>query len=147
MSKEGEVNVGIEIVSMLHAGFRCGPSEEDVNQAQEFYGGLLGLEIDQKRPEIPGIPGFWTNLKPGDRSQQLHVMGASGASPVARSNQEDPTRVHLAFAVKDLASARDELQKKKIKFWEYKALVGNASTQIFFEDPFGNVIEIQQTKN
>ena len=139
--------MGIEIISMLHAGFRCGPSKEDVDHEQEFYGGLLGLEIDQKRPEIPGIPGFWTNLKPGDRSQQLHVMGASGASPVALSNQEDPTRVHLAFAVKDLAVARDELQKKNIKFWKYKALVGNASAQIFFEDPFGNVIEIQESTN
>lgn len=42
-------------------------------------------------------------------------MGASGASPVARSNQEDPTRVHLAFVVKDLAAARDELEKEKHK--------------------------------
>lgn len=57
MSKEGEVNVGIEIVSMLHAGFRCGPSKEEVDQAQEFYGGLLGLEIDQKRPEILAFQG------------------------------------------------------------------------------------------
>ncbi|MCA8929753.1 MAG: VOC family protein [Alphaproteobacteria bacterium] len=134
----------IEVLGLLHTGFRVGPTDADVAKAHAFYGDLLGLQTDEKRPEIRGIPGFWSNVRPGDRSQQLHIMGAEGASPVARSDKQDPTRTHVAFAVADLDAARAELEQRQIEFWEYKSLVGTASDQIFFEDPFGNMIELQQ---
>lgn len=134
----------IEVLGLLHAGVRVGPTEEDVARAREFYAGLLGLEVDGERPEIKGIPGFWNNVRDGDRSQQLHIMGAEGMSPAARSEKHDPTRTHVAFAVKDLDAARSDLKARDIEYWEYKSLVGTASDQIFFEDPFGNVIELQE---
>lgn len=136
--------MAIEITQLMHAGIRVDPTEEAVTQANEFYGGLLGLQKDAERPHIPSIPGFWVNLKDGDRSQQIHIMGAEGMSPAARSEKHDPTRQHLAFAVRDLDAARSELENRGIEFWVYEGLVGRGSDQVFFEDPFGNVIELQQ---
>ena len=134
----------IEITSFLHAGIRVGPSEDEQAAAKAFYAGLLGLETDDKRPDIKGIPGFWSNVHAGDRGQQIHIMGAEGMSPSARSTQEDPTRHHLAFAVADLDEAKKELEASGFKYWIYESLVGDGSYQLFCEDPFGNMIELQQ---
>lgn len=134
----------IEIVDMIHAGVRIDPADESVHKAKEFYAGLLGLEMDKERPVIPGIPGFWSNIRRGDRTKQIHIMGAEGRSPAAKSEKHDPTRAHIAFTVADLEAARDTLEVQGVEFWEFKSLVGNRSEQLFFEDPFGNMIELQQ---
>ncbi len=137
----------INVTGFLHAGVRIGPTEEDATTAKNFYQDLLGLDTDGNRPYIEGIPGFWSNIRgSGDRSQQVHIMGAEGASPVSRSAKEDPTRAHVAFSVADLDAARQELTAKGVEWWEYKALVGSGSDQVFFEDPFGSMIELQQGK-
>ena len=134
----------IKIKKLLHIGVRVDPDENSINEANPFYSDVLGLQIDTQRPEITGIPGFWVNISDGDRTQQVHVMGATGASPVSRSRTEDPTRMHIAFAVESIDAARSFLAKKRVEYWEYGGLVGQASPQIFFEDPCGNMIELQQ---
>ena len=134
----------IKIKKLLHIGIRVDPDENSINEANPFYSDVLGLQIDTQRPEITGIPGFWVNISDGDRTQQVHVMGATGASPVSRSRTEDPTRTHIAFAVESIDAARSFLAKKRVEYWEYGGLVGQASLQIFFEDPCGNMIELQE---
>jgi catechol 2,3-dioxygenase-like lactoylglutathione lyase family enzyme len=134
----------IKITKILHAGVRVGPGDENVKKALDFYGGLLGLQADEYRPHIPGIPGYWMNITDGDRSLQIHLFGAEGVSPMGRSEKEDPTRHHIAYAVEDLAAAERELKDRGIYYWIYDSLVGNASKQVFFEDPFGNMIELQE---
>ena len=136
--------MGIKVVGLMHAGIRVAPEDKDVAAAHEIWSGLLGLQIDRERPHIPGIPGFWVNLAKGDRSQQIHVFGAKGKSPPARSRKQDPTRSHVAFTVEDLEEAKRELESREIEFWIYESLVGRASEQVFFEDGFGNMIELQQ---
>ena len=134
----------IKIKKLLHIGVRVDPDENSITEANAFYSDVLGLQIDTQRPEITGIPGFWVNISDGDRTQQVHVMGATGASPVSRSRTEDPTRMHIAFAVESIYAARSFLAKKRVEYWEYGGLVGQASLQIFFEDPCGNMIELQE---
>ena len=134
----------IKIKKLLHIGVRVDPDENSINEANAFYSDVLGLQIDTQRPEIKGIPGFWVNISDGDRTQQVHVMGATEASPVSRSRTEDPTRMHIAFAVENIDAARSLLAKKRVEYWEYGGLVGKASLQIFFEDPCGNMIELQE---
>jgi len=136
--------MAIKITKLLHAGVRVGPGDENVKKALDFYGGLLGLQSDEYRPYVPGIPGHWMNIKDGDRSLQIHLFGAEGVSPMGRSEKEDPTRHHIAYAVEDLAAAERELEARGIYYWIYDSLVGSASKQVFFEDPFGNMIELQQ---
>ena len=70
--------MAITIWSLLHAGVRIPPEDEDVAKARAVYGDLLGLEFDEERGHIADIPGFWVNIKPGERGQQIHVFGADG---------------------------------------------------------------------
>jgi catechol 2,3-dioxygenase-like lactoylglutathione lyase family enzyme len=137
----------IKVVGMIHAGIRVAPDEASVSRAEEVYGDLLGFEADGKRPEIPGVPGFWFNIQGSGVPLQLHVMGAEGISPVARSQQQDPARPHLAFAVEDLEEAKRELERRGIEFWIFGGLVGPASEQVLFEDGCGNMIEFQQARS
>tara|TARA_B100001093_G_C26644496_1_gene934698 strand:- start:689 stop:886 length:198 start_codon:yes stop_codon:yes gene_type:complete len=58
-------------------------------------------------------------------------MGTTGASPVSHSKTEDPTRMHIAFALESIDEARSRLAKKRLKYWKYGGLVGRASPQIF----------------
>ena len=55
--------------------------------------------------------------------------------------------MHIAFAVESIKEARTLLGKKRVKYWEYGGLVGQASLQIFFEDPRGNMIELQEDEH
>jgi catechol 2,3-dioxygenase-like lactoylglutathione lyase family enzyme len=133
----------IKVLELHHHGIRIGTTPEAVEQARQFYTEVLGLEVDPGRPNIPGIPGFW--LYVGDKNTaQIHLMGAVGRSPVARSDLEDPTIPHVALAVEDIQEAQKELDRLGIWYWRIQGLVGQYSDQVFVRDPFGNVIELHQ---
>ena len=134
----------IKVLSLLHTGIRIPTGDDEVAAAHAVYTDLLGLERDPERGDIMGIPGFWANIRAGDRGQQIHIMGAEGASPAARSDKQDPTRPHVALAVDDIEEAKAELTRRGIEFWVYESLVGKGSLQVFFEDGCGNMIELQQ---
>jgi catechol 2,3-dioxygenase-like lactoylglutathione lyase family enzyme len=136
--------MAVRIVGMIHAGVRVAPDEASVARAAEIYGGLLGFQADGARPDIPGVPGFWFNIGAHPGALQIHVMGAEGVSPVARTAQQDPARPHLAFAVEDLEEAKRELERRGIAFWIFGGLVGPASELVLFEDGCGNMLEFQQ---
>ena len=59
-------------------------------------------------------------------------MGAAGASPVSRSKTQDPTRMHMAFAVENINEARSEPSKKSLKLQEFGGLVGEVSPTDLF---------------
>jgi len=134
----------IKVVGLLHTGIRIPTGDDDLAAAHAVYCDLLGLEVDDKRGHIQGVPGFWSNIRSGDRGQQIHIMGSDGASPAARSEKQDPTRPHVAFAVEDIDGAKAELTRLGIEFWVYESLVGKKSVQVFFEDGCSNMIELQQ---
>ena len=134
----------IKVLELHHHGSRIGPSDESVQKARHFYGEVLGLETDQGRPNIPGIPGFWMYVGDEKNSAQIHLMGAEGKSAVARSDKEDPTIPHVALAVEDIQEAKKTLDQEGVWYWEIQGLVGENSSQIFVRDPFDNVIELHQ---
>lgn len=136
--------MGIKVLELHHHGIRMGKEDEDVEKARSFYGDVLGLETDAGRPTIPGIPGFWMYVGEGDNTSQIHLMGAVGMSPVARSEKEDPTHPHVALAVEDIQEAKRDLDARGIWYWQIEGLVGQGSDQIFVRDPFDNVIELHQ---
>ena len=136
--------MGIKVLELHHHGIRMGKEEDDVEKARTFYGDVLGLETDAGRPTIPGIPGFWMYVGQGDNTSQIHLMGAVGMSPVARSEKEDPTHPHVALAVEDIQEAKRDLDARGIWYWQIEGLVGQGSDQIFVRDPFDNVIELHQ---
>jgi catechol 2,3-dioxygenase-like lactoylglutathione lyase family enzyme len=110
----------IKILELHHHGIRIGKTPEEVEQARQFYTDVLGLSVDQGRPDIPGIPGFWVYVGDAQQTAQIHLMGAVGRSPMARSDRQG------------------------IWYWRIQGLVGQYSDQVFVRDPFGNVIELHQ---
>ena len=136
--------MAIKVLELHHHGIRMGKEDEDVEKARTFYGDVLGLETDAGRPTIPGIPGFWMYVGEGENTAQIHLMGAVGTSPVARSEREDPTHPHVALAVEDIQEAKRDLDARGIWYWQIEGLVGQGSDQIFVRDPFDNVIELHQ---
>ena len=136
--------MAIKVLELHHHGIRIGKEEDDVEKARSFYSDVLGLEADGGRPTIPGIPGFWMNVGEGSNTSQIHLMGAVGMSPVARSEKEDPTHPHVALAVEDIQEAKRDLDERGIWYWQIEGLVGQGSDQIFVRDPFDNIIELHQ---
>ena len=134
----------IKVLELHHHGIRIDPSDDAQESAREFYSGVLGLEADSGRPDIPGVPGFWMYVGEDEKRTQIHLMGATGESPVARSSEEDPTRPHVALAVEDIQEARRELEARGIRHWTIRGLVGDNSDQVFVPDPFNNIIELHQ---
>ena len=136
--------MAIKVLELHHHGIRMGKEDDDVEKARTFYGDVLGLETDAGRPTIPGIPGFWMYVGEGENTAQIHLMGAVGMSPVARSEKEDPTHPHVALAVEDIQEAKRDLDARGIWYWQIEGLVGQGSDQIFVRDPFDNIIELHQ---
>jgi catechol 2,3-dioxygenase-like lactoylglutathione lyase family enzyme len=134
----------IKVIELHHHGIRIGTTPEEVESGRKFYTNVLGLEPDPQRPTLPGVPGFWMFVGKGSNTASIHLMGASGMSPLARSPKEDPTLPHVALAVEDIQEAKLELERQGIWFWQIQGLVGENSDQVFVEDPFGNVIELHQ---
>jgi len=136
--------MSIKVVELHHHGIRIGTTPAEVEKARQFYTEVLGLQTDPGRPNIPTIPGFWMYVGQGEQTAQIHLMGARGMSPMARSEKEDPTLPHVALAVENIQEAREELERRGIWHWRIQGLVGNNSDQVFVQDPFGNVIELHQ---
>ena len=115
----------------------------DANYAAfgRIYNDVLGLPHDTKRPTIPGIPGAWINV---GEVGQIHLIGGEQPSPVAKGPGEDPTRPHIAFAVKDIVATRKELERLGVKYWVIEGLTSPDSTQVFMNDPCGNMVELHQ---
>lgn len=134
----------IKVLELHHHGVRIGPAAEAVADARRFYVEVLGIPVDDGRPDIPGVPGLWLDVGRPGRSAQIHLMGAAGKSPPARSERDDPTLPHVALAVEDVAEARRELDAQGVRYWSIDGLVGADSQQIFLRDPFDNVIELHQ---
>lgn len=131
----------IEVVEIHHTGIRIDGSEAALAANLDFYQGLLGLAPDNGRPTLPGIPGFWINV---GETGQIHLIGGSQPSPLAKGPDMDPAAPHIALAVSDIAGAKTELEKKGMSFWSLIGVAGPKAEQLFIRDPNGNLIELHQ---
>src|SRR6478736_4974606 len=109
--------MAIEIIELHHPGYRI--DEKLLDTTVDFYTNVLGLEKDKGRPTIPGIPGAWINV---GEVGQLHLIGGKQPSPVAKGPGEDPTRPHVAYAVKSIVETRAELERLGVKYWVIEGL-------------------------
>ena len=105
--------------------------EGHLDASVEFYRQLLELD-SEARPEIPGIGGHWFAAG----HAQLHLVDADPGQQAIR-----PAGPHVCFAVEDLPAAIAELQEAGIPYAEGAQ---GPVVQIWFVDPAGNTIEIQQ---
>lgn len=105
--------------------------EGDLEASVTFYAGLLGMPSDA-RPDIPGVGGHWFAAG----NAQLHLVDADAGPTGIR-----PTGPHVCFAVADLDGAVAELESGGIP---YVRGAQGPVVQIWFTDPAGNTVEIQQ---
>jgi catechol 2,3-dioxygenase-like lactoylglutathione lyase family enzyme len=105
--------------------------EGQLDETVAFYRRLLELPSDP-RPEIPGVAGHWFNAS----NAQLHLVDADAGTQAIQ-----PTGPHVCFAVEDLPAAIAELEESGIPYVEGAQ---GSVVQIWFVDPAGNTIEIQQ---
>ena len=156
----------IEVVGLMHHAIPIGKGDADaLAQAKEFYGELLGLPLDTGRPDIPGTPGYWYNVPSGQRPpsagkedrravgpppahlRQIHLIGRPNGAPTDNADGREPMSrkvAHLALAVTSLAAAKHALDQRDIPYLVQTAAVG--AEQVFFFDPFGNQIELQEAR-
>ena len=111
--------MAIEILEIHHTGVRIDAGANKLSDTETFYKDVLGLGRDEKRPTIPGIPGAWINV---GEVGQIHLIGGAQPSPVAKGPGEDPTRPHIAFAVKDIVATRKELERMGVHYWVIEGL-------------------------
>jgi catechol 2,3-dioxygenase-like lactoylglutathione lyase family enzyme len=100
---------------------------KDYPAAQEFYGGLLGLEHSVDYEKIPAGEYETGNLT-------LQVMDAASVG-----QEFEPRRHPIALHVDDVEAARTELESKGVAF-QGETLDSGVCHMAFFSDPDGNVL-------
>ena len=100
---------------------------KDYPAAQEFYGGLLGLEHSVDYKKIPAGEYETGNLT-------LQVMDAASIG-----QEFTPRRQPLALHVEDVAAARAELEAAGVTFFG-ETIDSGVCHMAHFADPDGNVL-------
>jgi predicted enzyme related to lactoylglutathione lyase len=115
-----------------------GFSVDDLQQAKEFYGKVLGLDLT----ESIKMPGLLT----------LHLFGGTDILVYAKQNHVPATYTVLNFAVPDVTSAVQKLNALGIQFEQYN--FDNFKTDAdgvfraggpliaWFKDPAGNILSV-----
>jgi glyoxylase I family protein len=102
----------------------------DAAESIRFYTEVLGLAMRDDRPDF-GFDGAW--LQAGD--QQIHLLEVEEF--VAPKGQ------HFALEVADLDACIDELNGHGVKV-SGPSTIDGICRQAFFNDPTGNLIELNE---
>lgn len=117
-----------KIQSLLHASIIV----SDTERALIFYRDLLGMAVDQDRPDL-GYPGAWLTI--GD--QQLHLLELPNPDPVTGRPVHGGRDRHIAFSVADIKQLQLTLESAGIGFTASKS----GRRALFARDPDGNACE------
>lgn len=104
----------------------------DTCRALDFYIGVLGLQVDSKRPDL-GYPGAW--LRVG--GQQIHLLELPNPDPVTGRPDHGGRDRHLAVTVADLDALASSLESAGVAF----SLSRSGRRALFCRDPDGNALE------
>lgn len=106
---------------------------EDLTIALAFYNEVLGLDVDDSRPDL-GYPGVWLTL-PGQ--QQIHLMQLDNPDKESERPEHGGRDHHVAFAVSSIDTISKSLENLKMLFTKSKS----GRKALFCRDPDGNVLE------
>lgn len=107
----------------------------DIDRSRHFYVNVLGLEEDTERPEM-SFDGLW--FKVG--GQSIHCLKLKNPDPVEQRPEHGGRDRHVCLISSDLNTLIDRLEQYYITFTRSKS----GRRAIFFRDPDGNAIEVQQ---
>ena len=110
----------------------CSLIVASTEKALEFYQGILGLELDNTRPDL-GYPGAWLNM--GD--SQIHLLELPNPDPVDNRPEHGGRDRHLALRVSCLDVLIYRLEAAGIQYSKSKS--GRAA--LFCRDYDANAIE------
>ncbi|WP_299873982.1 VOC family protein [uncultured Cocleimonas sp.] len=118
-------------ISIHHISFIISNLENSL----EFYASVLGLEIDESRPEL-SFGGYWLTI---NDTQQIHLLLVNNVDPKERPEHGGRDR-HAAFKVRDLSSIALRLNDNNISYTISKS----GRKALFVRDPDGNTLELMQ---
>jgi len=107
----------------------------NLEQSRYFYHEVLGLEIDDSRPDL-AFAGLWLQV---NESQQIHLLLVDNPDPQKRPEHGGRDR-HAAFKVNDINQFGLRLKQHQITY--RKSSSGRAA--IFVRDPDGNTLELME---
>jgi len=120
------------IVKLHHASLIV----KDLDVALDFYQGVLGLDIDNHRPDL-GYAGVWLTL-PGQ--QQLHLMVLDNPDKNSQRPKHGGRDHHIAFSVSSIDALMNALESFAVPFTQSKS----GRKALFCRDPDGNALEFIQ---
>jgi glyoxylase I family protein len=109
----------------------------DIEQSLGFYCGVLGLQIDSRRPAL-GFPGAWLWVG----SQQIHLLELPNPDPVNGRPVHGGRDRHIALTVEDLDPLRELLARAGVPF----SVSRSARRALFCRDPDGNALEFMEAR-
>jgi glyoxylase I family protein len=108
----------------------------DTASALDFYQGLLGLDVDESRPET-GFPGAWLVVG----AAQIHLLEIPAALTPAALPEHGGRDRHFALDVVDLGAVEAALVTAGIPY----TFSRSGRRALFCRDPDGNAVELVET--
>ena len=105
----------------------------DLSRSLAFYQGLLGLPLDESRPDL-GYAGAWLQVA----QQQIHLMVLPNPDPVAGRPAHAGRDRHLALTVNDLDALQARLDAANLPCTRSRS----GRRALFCRDPDGNGLEL-----
>ncbi|KAF8393591.1 hypothetical protein HHK36_021835 [Tetracentron sinense] len=146
MSIQGDVlvkestNVGnnddIGVVSVHHVGLLC----ENLERSLEFYQNVLGLKINEARPDdkLP-YRGAWLWVG----SEMIHLMELPNPDPLTGRPEHGGRDRHACIAIRDVSNLKAIFDKAGVPY----TLSRSGRPAIFARDPDANALEFTQVDN
>ena len=119
--------------SLVSALDHCSLIVAHTGKALEFYKGILGLEVDESRPNL-GYPGAWLQVG----NSQIHLLEVPNPDSVENRPEHGGLDHHVALQVKDLNMLIQRLEAANIGYSKSKS--GRAA--LFCRDLDGNAVEL-----
>lgn len=106
---------------------------EDLNIALAFYEELIGLEVDESRPDL-GYPGAWLTLP---NEQQIHLMQLDDPDKNSERPEHGGRDHHIAFMVSSIDKIASSLDDLEMPYTKSRS----GRKALFCRDPDGNALE------
>lgn len=110
----------------------------DVNKALKFYHDILGLEVDDARPDL-AYPGAWLKLG----ALGLHLLELENPDSTTERPEHGGRDHHFAVKVNDFSKLTGRLDKFDIPYTMSKS----GRRALFCRDYDGNAVEIIELGN
>jgi len=107
----------------------------DTSRSLQFYQDILGLQVDENRPDL-GYPGAWLNLQ----TMQIHLLQLESPDPTQGRPEHGGRDRHLAFLVEELDAISNKLASAGVDF----TVSRSGRKALFCRDPDGNALEFIQ---